>query len=60
VENLTRLELSDLSGIILRTLPPQLETHGVEGVLSDIGLVLGEDVLEVCLKGEFWGIQRNN
>jgi hypothetical protein len=60
VEHLTRQELSDLSGIILRTLPPQLETHGVEGVLSDIGLVLGEDVLEVCLKGEFWGIQRNN
>lgn len=56
VDHLVRQELSDLSGIIFRTLPPQLRHHGVEGTLSDIGLALTDTDLEVCLEGEFWAI----
>jgi hypothetical protein len=56
VDYLARQELSDLSGIILKTLPAQLNIHGVEGDISDIGLVLTETKLEVCLEGEFWPI----
>jgi hypothetical protein len=56
VDYLARQELSDLSGIILKTLPAQLKIHGVEGDISDIGLVLTETNLEVCLEGEFWPI----
>jgi hypothetical protein len=54
VEHLARQELSDLGRIILKTLPPQLETHGVAGILHDIGLLLTESMLEVCLEGDFW------
>ena len=54
VDNLVRQELSDLSGIIFRTLPPQLRNHGVEGILSHIELLLTNTNLEVCLEGEFW------
>lgn len=56
VENMARQELSDLSGIILKTLPPQLRHHGVEGIISDIGLMLTDSNLEVCLEGEFWPV----
>jgi hypothetical protein len=56
VEHLARQELSDLSGIIFKTLPPQLRHHGVEGTLSDIELILTDTNLEVCLEGEFWPI----
>lgn len=54
VEHITRQELSDLSGIIRKTLPPQLRHHGVEGTITDIGLVLNNSHLEVFLEGEFW------
>jgi hypothetical protein len=54
VDHLARQELSDLSGIIVRTLPPQLRNHGVEGTLSDIRLILTDTNLEVCLEGDFW------
>jgi predicted DNA-binding transcriptional regulator len=54
VDYLVRQELSDLSGIIFRTLPPQLRNHGVEGILSHIELLLTNTNLEVCLEGEFW------
>lgn len=54
VEHLARQELSDLGQIILKTLPPQLETHGVEGMLHDIGLILTDSALEVNLEGSFW------
>lgn len=56
VEYLARQELSDLSGIILKTLPPQLRNHGVEGTISDIGLSLMDSSLEVCLEGDFMPI----
>lgn len=56
VEHIARQELSDLSGIILKTLPPQLKHHGVEGTITDIGLALNESKLEVCLEGEFWPV----
>jgi hypothetical protein len=56
VEHIARQELSDLSGIILKTLPPQLRKHGVEGTISDIGLMLMDSSLEVCLEGEFMPI----
>jgi len=56
VEYLARQELSDLSGIILKTLPPQLKNHGVEGTITDIGLVLTGSSLEVFLEGAFWAI----
>lgn len=56
VEYMARQELSDLSGIILKTLPPQLRHHGVEGNLTSIGLVLTDSNLEVCLEGNFWPI----
>lgn len=54
VEHLARQELSDLGRIILKTLPPQLETHGVAGLLHDIGLELDGSVLNVYLQGDFW------
>ena len=57
VEYLARQELSDLGGIILKTLPPQLRNHGVEGTISDIGLVLTDTNLEVCLEGAFWAVE---
>ncbi|MFZ0545477.1 MAG: hypothetical protein WAM60_08565 [Candidatus Promineifilaceae bacterium] len=60
VDYLVRQELSDLSGIIFRTLPPQLQTHGVDGTLSDIGLILTDTMLEVCLEGEFWPFNPEN
>lgn len=53
VEYMARQELSDLSGIILKTLPPQLKNHGVEGIISDVGLILNDTFLDVCLEGEF-------
>jgi hypothetical protein len=56
VDHLARQELSDLGRIILKTLPPQLETHGVAGILHDIGLVLTDSALEVSLEGDFWPI----
>ncbi len=56
VDYLARQELSDLGRIILKTLPPQLKTHGVEGILHSIGLVLTESALEVSLEGDFWPI----
>lgn len=56
VDYLARQELSDLSGIILKTLPAQLRNHGVEGDISDIGLVLTEKHLEVYLEGECWPV----
>jgi predicted DNA-binding transcriptional regulator len=53
VDYLARQELSDLGGIILKTLPPQLESHGVEGIISEIGLALTDTGLDVYLEGEF-------
>lgn len=53
VEKVTRQELSDLSRIIVRTLPPQLRRHGVKGELNHVGLALEDDVLNVYLEGEF-------
>jgi hypothetical protein len=60
VEHITRHELSDLSGIIIKTLPPQLRFHGVEGAITDIGLVLTDTDLEVCLEGNFWPLSSDD
>jgi hypothetical protein len=56
VDLLARQELSDLGRIILKTLPPQLKTHGVEGILHHIALVLTDTALEVTLEGDFWPV----
>jgi hypothetical protein len=56
VEHLARQELSDLGRIILKTLPPQLENHGVEGILHNIELMLTDNNLVVSLEGDYWSV----
>ena len=56
VDHLARQELSDLGRIILKTLPPQLQRHGVDGILHNIELVLTDSALEVSLEGDYWPI----
>ncbi|MDX1414769.1 MAG: hypothetical protein R3293_11305 [Candidatus Promineifilaceae bacterium] len=53
VPKIARNEMSDLTNVIRRTLPNQLQKKGVEGELRDIRLFLNEHTLNVYLKGEF-------
>jgi hypothetical protein len=46
-------EMSDLSGIIRKTLPHQLQQQNVRGELTDIHLHLNEESLHVTLRGLF-------
>jgi hypothetical protein len=49
-------ELADPGAIILKTLPPQLERHGVAGALTSIQLQLEDKAMRVMLRGNFWPI----
>ncbi len=53
VEHIARQELSDPGGIIMRTLPDQLELLGFDGRLCDIDLEFnGSGTLNVCITAE--------
>ena len=53
VEHIARQELSDPGGIIMRTLPDQLESLGFDGRLCDIDLEFnGSGTLNVCITAE--------
>jgi hypothetical protein len=53
VPKIARTEMSDLTEVIRRTLPAQLQKKGVTGQLDQIRLSLNEQTLCVYLKGEF-------
>ena len=53
IKNLVLRELQDISRIILKTLPRQLENQAVTGKLKRIELVLDGDKLNVYLEGAF-------
>jgi hypothetical protein len=56
VPKIARTEMSDLTEVIRRTLPHQLEKKGVCGELDEIHLSLNEHTLCVHMKGEFTAI----
>ena len=53
VTGIARKELTDLTGVIIKTLPPQLKRHGIEGKLTGAELTLSDQLLNVSLWGDF-------
>lgn len=53
VGRITRNEMSNLSQVIKKTLPPQLEAQGFAGDLAYVHMYIDDDRLCVKLKGEF-------
>ena len=53
IPKIARQEMSDMTAVIRKTLPAQLEKRGVKGELNTIKLSLNQHTLCVCLKGDF-------
>jgi hypothetical protein len=53
IKGIARKELADLTGVIIKTLPPQLKRHGLEGKLTGAEFTLNDQLLNVSLWGEF-------
>ena len=57
IPRIARQEMSDMTAVIRKTLPAQLEKRGVTGELSSIKLSLREHTLCVRLQGDFSPLQ---
>jgi hypothetical protein len=53
VQGIARKELADLTGVIVKTIPPQLKSHGIQGHLNNVELTLHDQCLIVNLEGDF-------
>lgn len=60
VPKIARQEMSDLTEVICRTLPDQLQKKGVTGELQEIKLLLNEHTLCVYLTGDFKPLAETN